>query len=120
MGLNDFYQEVGGSFQEVVGRFGGMEAMVKKFLGRFRDDASYQKLEQAVAQMDAKEIDNAAHTLKGVCSNLGISRLQKYAEEMMLHVREGKPLDEVPKMMEQIRAEYEQVIGKLNTLLGDR
>lgn len=120
MDLNGFYQEVGGSFQEVVGRFGGMEAMVKKFLGRFREDTSFQKLEQAVERMDAQEIDNAAHTLKGVCSNLGISRLQEYAQNLMMHVREGKPMEEVPAMMEQIRAEYGQVIEKLNGVLGDK
>ncbi len=120
MDLGNFYQEIGGSFQEVVGRFGGMEAMVKKFLGRFREDKSFQKLEDAVAQMDAKAIDDAAHTLKGVCSNLGITRLQQYAEELMLHVRQSKPMEEVPAMMEKIRDEYKLVIEKLNGMLDDK
>lgn len=120
MNLNDFYEEIGGSFQEVVGRFGGMEAMVKKFLGRFREDKSYEKLQQAVEQMDAQAIDSAAHTLKGVCSNLGIARLQKYAEDIMHHVREGKPMEEIPAMMEKVSAEYAHVMEKLSALLDEK
>lgn len=119
MDLKDFYQEIGGSCEEVLGRFSGMEAMVKKFLGKFKDDLSYQKLEEAVAKMDATEIDHAAHTLKGVCSNLGFSRLQKYAEDLMFHVREQKPMEEVPALMEKVKTEYEAVMDRVRSLLGE-
>lgn len=117
MGLKEFYQEVGGDFENVVGRFGGMEAMVKRFLGKFAQDGSYQKLVEAVEQKDEKAIEAAAHTLKGVCSNLGISRLQQLTEEIMFHVRAGKPVDEVPAMLEPVKKEYALVIGRLNELL---
>lgn len=117
MDLKEFYQGVGGDFENVLGRFGGMEAMVKRFLGKFAQDGSYQKLLDAVEQKDAKAIEAAAHTLKGVCSNLGISRLQELTEKIMFHVREGKPVDEVPAMLEPVKKEYKEVIGKLEKLL---
>lgn len=120
MELKDFYDGIGANVSDVLGRFGGMEAMVKKFLGKFKDDQSFQKLAEAVERKDAAAIETASHTLKGVCSNLGISGLQKIAEEILAHVRAGKDLSEIEPMMEAAKKEYALVIEKLEALTGGK
>lgn len=119
MDLREFYQDVGGDYENVLGRFGGMEAMVKRFLAKFEQDDSYQKLVEAVGNKDEKAIEAAAHTLKGVCSNLGIDRLQRLSENIMFHARAGKPVNEVPAMLEQVSKEHDLVIEKLHALYGN-
>ena len=51
------------------------EAMICKFVRMFLQDDSFQILEEALRRGDVKEAFRGAHTLKGVCQNLGFSNL---------------------------------------------
>ncbi len=116
MDLRTFYQEVGGDYDNVLGRFGGMESMVKRFLAKFGQDDSYQKLVDAVGAQDAKAVEAASHTLKGVCSNLGLERLQQLSEQILFHVRAGKPVEETAALLEPVKKEYALVMERLGAL----
>ena len=56
-------------------RFMNNAAMYKKFLGKFANDPNYEALKSAVAENDCQKAFTAAHTLKGVCSNLSLTPL---------------------------------------------
>ena len=65
---------MGADYQEVLGRLYN-EAMICKFVRMFLQDDSFQILEEALRRGDVKEAFRGAHTLKGVCQNLGFSNL---------------------------------------------
>lgn len=56
-------------------RFLNNEALYIKCLKKFLDDASYEKLKEAFNEGNCNEAFKAAHTMKGLISNLGINEL---------------------------------------------
>ena len=76
MTVQECYESMGSDFEGVLGRMGS-EAMVKRFALKFLDDPSYGNLVKAVEEQNAEEAFRAAHTLKGICLNLGLDRLYK-------------------------------------------
>lgn len=74
MTIEECYKEMGADYAEVLKRLYS-EAMIRKFVLLFLKDDSFQNLEEGLAKQDVKEAFRAAHTLKGVCQNLGFSNL---------------------------------------------
>lgn len=74
MTIQECYKKMGADYQEVLGRLHN-EAMICKFVRMFLQDDSFQILEEALRRGDVKEAFRGAHTLKGVCQNLGFSNL---------------------------------------------
>ena len=72
MTIQECYKKMGADYQEVLGRLHN-EAMIGKFVRMFLQDDSFQILEEALRRGDVKEAFRGAHTLKGVCQNLGFS-----------------------------------------------
>lgn len=70
MTVRECYEELGSDFDKVLSRLVS-EALVKKFALKFLDDPSFGQLETALADKDAETAFRAAHTLKGICLNLG-------------------------------------------------
>lgn len=74
MTIQECYKKMGADYQEVLGRLHN-EAMIGRFVRMFLQDDSFQILEEALRRGDVKEAFRGAHTLKGVCQNLGFSNL---------------------------------------------
>lgn len=70
MTIQECYKKMGADYQEVLGRLHN-EAMIGKFVRMFLQDDSFQILEDGLRRGDVKEAFRGAHTLKGVCQNLG-------------------------------------------------
>lgn len=74
MTLEECYQKLGGDYADVIGRLGS-ERLVQKFVLKFPDDGSYKLLLLSMEQEKVEDAFRAAHTIKGMCQNLGFSRL---------------------------------------------
>ncbi len=74
MTTKEFYLRVGGDWQDVLKRFGS-EELIRHFIYKFVNDKSMEELRAALACADAERSFRAAHTLKGVCLNLGFQNL---------------------------------------------
>lgn len=118
MKIEECYEKIGGNYEEVSGRIPG-EALIIRFLGKFLNDESYGNLCEYVKQGNREQAFRAAHTLKGVCANLGLSALQKQAEEITEILR--KEAEEMPKeaveMMPRVTAAYDTTISAIHELL---
>ena len=62
------------------------EKMITKFAKRFADDTTFQDMCKALEEKNAKEAFRMAHTLKGICSNLGFDELYKASQESNLYI----------------------------------
>lgn len=76
MTVKECYEQMGADYEGVLGRLRS-EVLIKKFAKKFLDDGSFRSLKDNLAQKNGEEAFRAAHTLKGVCQNLGFDNLYK-------------------------------------------
>ena len=88
MTIQECYKKMGADYEDVLKRLYS-EGMIRKFARMFLDDDSYPKLEQSLKEENAEEAFRAAHTLKGVCQNLGFTNLYQPAYELTEVLRAG-------------------------------
>ena len=74
MTVKECYEKVGSDYEAVLKRLGS-EDMLKRFSVKFLDDPSFQSLQENLKAGNTREAFRAAHTLKGICANLGFDRL---------------------------------------------
>ena len=114
MTLQDFFQAVGGSLNEVMERLPS-EKMILRFLKMYPQDTSYSDLIKAYAEGDVKQAFLASHTLKGVASNLGLGDLQKAASVFTESVRNSDHFGD-PVLLEDVKKAHEKVLEQLSLL----
>ena len=119
MTLEQCYEAMGGSYAQVSARLCSTR-LVEKFIGKFLDDGSFDAL---CCQMDAgsrREAFRAAHTLKGVCANLGFGLLLHSVSDLTELLRpEGDGIPrEAQQKMEQVREDYRLTTEAIRAYLG--
>ena len=82
-------QDAGVDMQEVLERLMGSEALLKRLFGKFLADDNMVKLKGALARNAIEEATLASHTLKGVCANLSMHRLQQLFSDQVEALRRG-------------------------------
>ena len=90
MTLQECYAAMGGNYEEVLGRLRS-ERLIQKFVLKFMDDGSYQLLVDSMASQNYEDAFRAAHTIKGVCANLGFDVLLASSEALTEALRDGRP-----------------------------
>lgn len=114
MELKECFDAFGGNYNDVMGRL-LTEARVKKFLLMFLNDTSFSELETAMKKEDYDTAFRAAHTLKGVCANLGIEKLRESASEITEALRE-KDADTAIRLFSQVAENYGITVDALRQL----
>lgn len=110
MNVEAFYAAIGGDFEGMMGRMRAKERVLR-FVRRFPADGSFALLEDSLAKEDVKEAFRAAHTLKGVCQNLGFDRLYQSSAALTEALRPGaERMADVPALLEKTREDYRQVV----------
>lgn len=114
MTLQECYAAMGGDYEGVMGRLRS-ERMVQKFVLKFLADGSYDLLLTSAAAENWQEAFRAAHTIKGVCQNLGFTRLYESSSALSEVMRDGKPLQD-PALLERVKADYQETAGAIRAL----
>ena len=120
MTVQECYEAFGGDYQEVVSRL-RTDERIARFLLRVVDDGSYQLLIDSIASGNVDEAFRAAHTLKGVCANLSITRFGNSSSALTEILRDlshaGKPFtDEVYSLLEPVKEDYALTINAIKQL----
>ncbi len=114
MNIQECYRELGGSYEEVIGRLRS-EKLVVKFALKFLADKSYELLCSSLEAEDYSEAFRAAHTLKGVCQNLGFTRLYKSSEKLTDALRGGKG-EGTEQLFETVSEDYRVTVDAIKAL----
>ena len=114
MTVKECYESMESDYEGVIGRIGS-EGLVKRFVLKFLDDPSYLNLEKAVQEQNAEEAFRAAHTLKGICLNLGFDRLYKVSAELTEKLRESE-LNGYEAVYGKVQDEYKNTIDAIRKL----
>ena len=93
----------------------GMERLLQKFMLKFLDDKSFEELCSSMEQKKYEEAFRAAHTLKGLCLNLGFKTLAESSSNLTEALRpqqfEESDMVEIMKMLEQVKRNYEMTVS---------
>lgn len=116
MTIQECYATLEGDYGEVLGRLYS-EALVKKFVGKFPLDQSFQLLESSLNAEDYDEAFRAAHTLKGVAQNLSFTRLYKSAHEITEALR-TKDYSLAGQLLPGVSQDYERTVAAIQAYLG--
>lgn len=111
MTVQECYEKINGDYEGVFGRFRG-DARIRKFALKFLKDGSYDSLCKTLEAEDYTEAFRAAHTLKGVCQNLGFTRLYE-ASEVLTETLRSNPQDYTQDMLDKVKAEYDKTYAAI-------
>ena len=114
MTLEECYTAMGANYQDVLKRFYKSD-MIRRFVKMFLQDDSFRLLTDAMAKQDVKEAFRAAHTLKGVCQNLGFDTLYVPSSALTEALRGGS-LDGADELFPPVEKEYQRVVEALKAL----
>ena len=112
--IEECYKDMGGNFEEVLGRLIS-PALVEKFIVKFLDDGSYAELRNQMDSGTREDAFKAAHTLKGVCANLSITKLCVSASELTEELRSGdaKVSERAKELFEPVKDDYEMTVSTI-------
>ncbi len=111
MTLKDLYQEIGGNYDQAM-RILRMERLLNKHICKFSANVSVEALLSAGEAMDAQQMFESAHALKGVSGNLGLTRLYELSTELSEEFRPGNARQlsdaEVAEKLSEIKELHEK------------
>lgn len=110
--LQQVYESIGADYKGVLERLPS-EDFVRRFALKFLDDQSFAQLQQAMQARDAEAAFRAAHTLKGVCQNLGFDNLYRPASELTEALRPRVIDENAEKLLPAVEMEYQKTVEAL-------
>ena len=105
-GFQTIFNAYGGDNSTAMGRFFGNEGMYLRFLDMFFQDESFQQLENALDAGDLKDAFAAAHTVKGVAGNMGLTPFYEAVCVIVERLRTEEPRKDYPVLCKAIQAEF--------------
>lgn len=116
----DYFNSMGVNYSELLHRFSN-DGRIMKFLGMMLTDNSFPMLKSAIEQKNQEAAFRAAHTLKGVALNLGLSHLSNSASELTEVLRSSCLDTEKSNLLfEQVSKDYDNVISCIKMLLQSK
>ena len=119
MTIVECYQQLGGNLENVKTRLPS-DSLIKRFIIKFLDDSSYSELCDALQKGQRDEAFRAAHTLKGVCANLGFDRLVASASKLTELIRSeaGGIPEEASLIMDAVKRDHAATVSAIRTYLS--
>ena len=118
MTIQECYHQLGGDYATLKTRLPS-DSLIKRFITKFLDDSSYSELCDALQKGQRDEAFRAAHTLKGVCANLGFDQLENSASALteLLRPKDIGIPEEAVSMMNEVKRDYEITVGAIRAYL---
>lgn len=111
MTLQECYAAMSGNYEDAIGRLRS-ERLVRKFVLKFLADGSYDLLRQSLEEKNYEEAFRAAHTIKGVCQNLSMDRLQSSSSRLCEALRNGYT-PEADALAEEVAEDYRLTVAAI-------
>lgn len=104
MTLQECYLKLGGDYAAVSTRLPS-EKFIQKYVLKFAEDKTMELLKSSWEGGDFDEAFRAAHTVKGMCQNLGFTRLEKSSSDLTEALRGGRS-PEAGSLYERVWEDY--------------
>lgn len=116
MDIREFFEKEGGSYDEVMGRLGKEERIIK-YLKKFAEGEDYRvELKNALENEDYETAFRTVHNLKGLSLNLGLKKLHDTSDILCEEIRHGKPDKDISDMVDAVMDAYTFELGLIGVL----
>ena len=109
MTLQELYQNIDGDYDQAL-KVLRMDKLLDKHIRKLTKNGIVEQLIEAGETMDPARLFETAHAVKGVCANLGLTRLSTAVSEIAEEFRPGNPRrfsdEEVKAKLSAITALY--------------
>lgn len=113
MTVKQCYEIFGGNYDECLSRL-RTDERIAKFLGKVAADGSFKLLEDSLASRNMEEAFRAAHTLKGVCLNLSVTRLYQSSSAICEALRGRTEFgNDLMPLFEQVKQDHELTVSAI-------
>lgn len=107
--FKEIFEAYGANYQDTMGRFMGNETMYLKILDMLFRDKNMELLGKALDAGDMTGAFEAAHTLKGVAANMGLTPLYQAVTEILEPLRAKECRDDYADLYQAIQYEFQKV-----------
>ena len=107
--FKSIFEAYGGDYETTMNRFTGKENLYLKILNMLMQDDNMQKLEAGLQKGDLSGAFNAAHTLKGIAGNLGLTPFFESVCRIVEPLRAAEQRDDYLSMFKDIQLEFKKV-----------
>lgn len=114
MDIKECYEAMHGDYEDIFSRLRN-NALIIKLVKKFESDQSYAELKQGLADKDVEKAFRAAHTLKGVCLNLGFDELFEVSAELTEKLRERKTAGS-EELFQKVSQKYQKTVMAIQGL----
>lgn len=115
MTVQECYEQMKGDYDGVLQRLMD-DARIRKFLLRFQNETLYEELQDSLEKENYEEAFRCAHSIKGVCMNLGLSVLQKSSSELCEALRGGERPENLEELFEEVKRDYGSTLEAIRQL----
>ena len=120
MTIQECYLAMGGNYEAISGRLPSPR-LIDKFVRKFLDDLSFEQLCEHMDAGNRAEAFRAAHTLKGVCANLGFDALLGVVEPLTELLR--PEVSEIPAgadaLLKDVCREYDRTVAAIHAYVAE-
>lgn len=116
MTIQECYDIIGGNYSDIVSRL-RTEERITRFLIKVADDKSFELLTTSLENRNMEEAFRAAHTLKGICLNLSLTRLYDSSSKLTEVLRGRADYgDDIEPLYQKVKEDYELAVENINKL----
>lgn len=108
MTVEQFYKKINADYQDVIRRLANKQ-IVDRIVVKFKEDKTFNNLQEAIKQKDYKEAFRFVHTLKGTSANLGFSKLYKSTNILTESLR-NNIYDHLEEEYKKVIKDYQEII----------
>lgn len=115
MTIRECYELAGSDYEDARTRLGS-ESLLQRFALKFLEDPTFQELCEAMQKEDGEAAFRAAHTLKGICLNLGFTQLGTVSAQLTDSMRAEKETKGREPLFARVSEEYQRLTAVLKQL----
>ncbi len=115
MTLEECYAAMDADYEGVLHRFMTADR-VKRFLLKLPADNNFASLEESIKAQDFATAFRAAHSLKGIGLNLGLTVLADSSSQLSEALRDGTPKEGYEALYDKVCKDYHQAIDAIECL----
>ena len=121
MTLRELYANIEGDYDQAL-RVLRVEKLMDKHIRKMAQNGVAERLLAAGKIMDATELFESAHAMKGACGNLGLVKLSELASQISEEFRPGSPRTltdaQVADLVSQLEALYQKTVNGIRQYTG--
>lgn len=115
MNLREFYDKVGGNYDDAMGRL-LTEKRIVKYLRKLPDTGDAENMNAAFAAGNWEDAFRFSHNVKGVSLNLSLTSLAETAAVLCDTVRHGAPRMDFSGLLAVVNEKYAMIVKMIGEL----